>query len=187
MTALLHSLFLVALAEMGDKTQILTLMLAARYSKVLPVVAGMFLATLANHGIAAFAGHWLTEAVTPEHLQIGVAVLFIGIGLWVLKPDSDDQGFTHRHGAFFTTLVTFFIAEIGDKTQLATVTLAADYPGAVWLVIMGTTLGVMVANVPAIIFGEAILARIKMDVVRKVAALCFIGVGVWKLAEIGMA
>ncbi len=183
MDALLHSALLVALAEMGDKTQILTMLLAARYRKAGPIIMGMLFATLFNHGLAAFAGQWLMGMVEPRMLGLLVAALFIGIGFWVLVPDSDEQTFTEHQGAFTTTLLTFFIAEMGDKTQLATMTLAGEYPGAITMVILGTTLGIMLVNVPAVFFGRAILERIKMSLVRKAAAFCFIGFGLYTLIE----
>lgn len=187
MTGLLHSFFLVALAEMGDKTQLLALLLAAQFSARGAVIAGILAATLANHALAAWAGQWLTVLAAPAQIRWLVAALFIGIGLWVLVPDRNDQPVRTRGGAFLTTLVVFFFAEMGDKTQLATVTLGAQYAPFLLPVILGTTFGMMAANVPAVLFGHALLERIPVARLRRIAALCFIGFGVLTLLQSGDA
>jgi putative Ca2+/H+ antiporter (TMEM165/GDT1 family) len=181
MDAFYHSLLLVTIGEIGDKTQILAIILAAHYRANLPIIAGVLVATLLNHAIAASAGQWVTGLVQPDMLNLGVGVLFIGIGLWVLVPDSEDQSFKPWKGPFVTSLVAFFMAEMGDKTQLATITLGAQFPDALPMVILGTTLGMMIANVPAIFFGHAILKKIPMRTVRVVAALSFIAMGAMKV------
>ncbi|MBY0407863.1 MAG: TMEM165/GDT1 family protein [Rickettsiales bacterium] len=181
MDAFLHSLLLVTLAEMGDKTQLLAMMLAARFGKPKPIIAAITLATFLNHALSAWAGQYVSQLVGEEALRMGVGVMFVLIGLWVLVPDKDTDQLAERGGAFWTTLVVFFLAEIGDKTQLATVTLAAQYAGQLGAVIMGTTLGMLATNVPAVYFGRALLSRIPLRLVRVVAAWCFIGFGAFVL------
>lgn len=168
----------VALAEIGDKTQLLALVLAARFRKPWPIIGGILLATLANHGIAAELGSWLSRLLAPQALRWSVAVSFIVMGLWILVPDKEsDTAAKHPYGAFLTTLIAFFLVEIGDKTQIATVVLAAKYD-SVRLVVLGTTLGMMLANVPVVIAGSFAAHRLPLQLIRAVAAAIFISLGV---------
>lgn len=176
--ALLTSTTLVALAEIGDKTQLLSFVLAARLRKPLPIIAGIFVATVLNHALAGSIGVWLAHLVSPQVLPWITGVLFIAFGLWVLRPDAlDDDPKIHRAGAFVTALIAFFIAEMGDKTQLATVALAARFQGALLAVVVGTTLGMMLANIPAVIIGERLAQRLPLNAIRWVAAGVFILTG----------
>ncbi len=181
MEAFFLSTGIVALAEMGDKTQLLSLVLAARFKKPWPIVAGILVATLANHGLAGALGAWITQVLGPDVLRWVLGVSFIGMGLWMLVPDQLDEGDVPVHsrtGIFMTTLVVFFLAEMGDKTQFATIALGAQYPTAVWAVVAGTTAGMMLANVPAVLFGEALTRRVPIRVVHRVAAALFVVMGV---------
>ena len=181
MQALFTSTALVALAEIGDKTQLLSFVLSARLRKPWPILAGIFVATLANHTLAGSLGSWIARMAPKTALLIGVGLLFIGFGLWTLHPDSlDDDPRIHRAGAFVTALVAFFVAEMGDKTQIATVALAARFDSLVQVVI-GTTLGMMIANAPAVWLGDKLAERIPMRAVRITAAVLFIGFGVLTL------
>ncbi len=173
----------VALAEMGDKTQLLALILAARFKKPLPIIIGILFATVLNHGLAGALGAWITTNVDSDWLRWGLGLSFIAMGIWALVPDkfeSEQAQINRQLGVFGSTFILFFIAEIGDKTQLATVALAAHYPSAV-SVVLGTTLGMLIANVPAVLFGNKILARIPMRSLRWSAAAIFIAMGVWVL------
>ena len=153
-------------------------MLAARFRKPWPVLAGMLLATLVNHGIAAQVGAWLTSTLSPQTLRWTVALSFIAVGLWILVPDRDgDKPAGYSHGAFLTTLVAFFLAETGDKTQLATVVLAAGY-GELAAVVLGTTAGVLLANVPVVFAGSLAAHKIPLKVIRATAAITFVVLGV---------
>ncbi len=179
--AFLISTGAVALAEIGDKTQLLSLVLAARYRKPVPIMLGVLAATLANHAGAGAIGAWLGALITPTVMQWALAVSFIVMGIWVLIPDKLDEreaNVTRGHlGVFWATVLTFFLAEMGDKTQIATVALAArfhDFFG----VVAGTTLGMMLANVPAILLGERFAHRLPTRAVHVVAALLFIALGV---------
>ena len=181
MHALLISTALVALAEMGDKTQLLSFVLAVRLRRKLPIVLGILVATLANHYLAGSVGMWLASQVSPRTLQWLVAVSFFAFGAWALVPDELDEPKTLQGtGVFLTTLVAFFLVEMGDKTQLATIALAARYEPLV-AVVMGTTLGMMIANVPAVWMGEALAHRVNMRVMRWVAAASFVALGVLAL------
>lgn len=181
MDAFLHSISLVALSEIGDKTQLLAIILAARYRQPCAIIAGIFLATLVNHALAAWIGQMISGLVNGIWLNWGIAVSFILIGLWILRPDSmDETEDKHNSGAFITTFLTFFVAEIGDKTQLATIVLAAEYRDLLPVVI-GTTVGMLIANVPVVIFGHKLLAKIPMNKVRYCASLLFIGFGAWNI------
>lgn len=167
----------VALAEIGDKTQLLALVLAARYRRPAPITVGILLATLANHGIAAELGHWLSTLLSPQTLRWAIALSFIAMGLWILVPDKDDdEQANYRYGAFLTTLVSFFLVEIGDKTQIATVLLAAKYDN-VPIVVAGTTLGMLAANVPVVLAGGMAASKLPMTLIRSVAAAIFIVLG----------
>ena len=177
--AFLVSTGVVALAEMGDKTQLLALLLAARFRRALPVVAGIFVATLVNHAIAAWLGAGIAEAIGREALRWILGLSFLAMAGWTLIPDRIEAGEKPhgRFGAFGTTLIAFFLVEIGDKTQIATIALAANY-ASVAAVVAGTTLGMMIADVPAVYLGERILRRIPMRLLQRVAAAAFAVLGV---------
>jgi putative Ca2+/H+ antiporter (TMEM165/GDT1 family) len=176
--AFLVSAVSVAIAEIGDKTQLLALVLAARFRRPWPIVAGILLATLANHALAAELGAWLTSLLSPGALKWAVAVSFIAMGLWILIPDKDDAtAARYAYGAFVTTLISFFLVEIGDKTQVATVLLAAKY-ASVPLVVAGTTLGMLAANVPVVLAGDFAAERLPLRYIRLGAAALFIVLGV---------
>jgi Ca2+/H+ antiporter, TMEM165/GDT1 family len=179
MDAFLVSTGIVALAEMGDKTQLLSLVLAARFRKPWPIVFGILVATLANHALAGAAGAWVTTLLGPQVLRWVLGGSFIAMATWMLIPDKLDEGDgdkAPRLGVFGTTLVAFFLAEMGDKTQIATVMLAAQY-NAWAAVVAGTTLGMMVANVPVVWFGDRVTRRVPIRVVHLVSALIFAGLG----------
>jgi Ca2+/H+ antiporter, TMEM165/GDT1 family len=175
--AFLVSTSVVALAEMGDKTQLLSFVLAAKLKHRVPIVLGILVATLANHFLAGWIGAWLATLVSPTTLRYTIAASFAAFGLWALKPDDLEEDQKLRGaGVFLTTLVAFFLVEMGDKTQLATVALAARYH-PLFAVVAGTTFGMMVANVPAVWMGEALAHRINMKWMRWVAAALFILLG----------
>jgi len=172
---------IVAIAEMGDKTQLLSFVLAAKLKHRMAIITGIFVATLANHFLAGSVGAWLASFVSPQTLKWVVAISFFAFGLWALKPDTlDDNQNLRGAGVFMTTLIAFFIVEMGDKTQLATVALAARYNSLV-AVVMGTTLGMLIANVPAVWIGERLTHRVNMKVMHWVAAALFILLGVLAL------
>ena len=182
MDAFLISTGIVALAEIGDKTQLLTLVLAARYRKPWPIVAGIFVATLINHGIAGAVGAWLTSAIGPSAMRWVLGLSFLAMAAWMLVPDKldDDTGESKRiGGVFLSTAVLFFFVEIGDKTQIATVALAARFDSLA-AVVLGTTMGMMLANAPVAFFGDAIAKRLPVSIVHRVAAAVFalLGIGV---------
>jgi putative Ca2+/H+ antiporter (TMEM165/GDT1 family) len=177
MEALLLSTAVVALAEMGDKTQLLSFVLAAKLKKRLPIILGILFATLANHTLAGYLGAWLASLVSPQALRWIVALSFFVFGAWALIPDKlDDKRELRGASVFLTTLVSFFLVEMGDKTQLATVALAARYESLI-TVVLGTTLGMMIANVPAVWVGAALAHRINMKAMRWVAAALFVVLG----------
>ena len=180
--AFLVSTGVVALAEMGDKTQLLALMLAARYRRPVPIVFGIAVATLANHALAAAFGAWIATLVGADALRWILALSFFAMGAWVLVPDgaSDFSGGSSRLGVFGTTLLAFFLVEIGDKTQIATVALAARY-AAFTAVVAGTTLGMLIANVPAVYLGDRLLRRVPLRLLQRVAAGMFAVLGVLAL------
>ncbi len=187
MESLLVSTGVVALAEIGDKTQLLAFLLAARFKKPLPIILGILVATLVNHALAGAVGAWITTMITPQVLRWILGLSFIGMAIWTLIPDEieeDETKLTNRFGVFGATLVTFFLAEMGDKTQVATVAMAAHYATPV-LVVLGTTLGMMIANVPAVFIGEKLAARIPMKLVHAVAAGIFAVLGVATLLGAG--
>ena len=186
MEALFVSTCIVALAEIGDKTQLLAFILAARFKKPRPVILGILIATLANHGIAGALGAWITVQITPETLRWLLGLSFIAIAIWVLIPDKFDETDTPltRYGIFGTTLITFFLVEIGDKTQIATIALAARYQELV-AVVLGTTLGMMIINVPAVLLGERIADRIPVRLVHSIAASIFFLLGIAVLISLG--
>ena len=176
--ALLVSTGTVALAEIGDKTQLLALLLAARFRKPWPIIAGIFLATLLNHALAAWLGQMVAAWLTPDTLRWIVAASFIGIALWTLKPDKLDDERLPAHGAFLATVIAFFIAEMGDKTQVATVLLATRFDSLV-MVVAGTTLGMLIANVPVVALGSRFAQRLPLRAARIVAACLFLLLGAW--------
>ena len=184
MQPLLLSTGLVALAEMGDKTQLLSLVLAARLRKPWAICAGVLVATLLNHGLAGSLGYWLAGSI-PRHALVWVTgVSFIGFGLWTLHPDVlNDVPRVGRTGAFATTVIAFFIAEMGDKTQLATVALAAHFQAPIQ-VILGTTLGMLLADVPAVWLGDRLAQHVPIKPVRIAAAVLFMAIGA--LALLGL-
>jgi len=178
----------VFLGEMGDKTQLLALLLAARFRRPVPIVMGILVATLANHAGAAALGSWLTRVLDPQWLRWGLGLSFLAVAAWMLVPDQvdEDEGttVTQRWGVFGITLVAFFVAEMGDKTQIATVMLAARFESLVWVTV-GTTLGMMLANVPAVLFGERVVKWVPMAWVHRLAALVFAVLGVLMLLGVG--
>jgi len=179
--AFLFSTTVVALAEMGDKTQLLSFVLAAKLKHKLPIALGILVATLANHFLAGYVGTWLSRLVSPDTLRWIIALSFFAFAAWALKPDKLDESRKLRGtGVFLTTVVAFFMVEMGDKTQLATVALAARYDSLV-AVVLGTTLGMMIANVPAVWLGEALADRVNMKVMRGIAAALFLLLGVLAL------
>lgn len=178
MEAFLNSLFLVFASEMGDKTQLLALLLAARFKKPWTIMAGVFFATVLNHGLASWVGGFVGSLVSAEALKWILALLFFAFAAWILIPDKEeDFSRESRYGAFVTTLVAFFIAEMGDKTQLATVALGARYADT-WMVTLGTTLGMVASNALAIFLGERLLRKIPMKWIRIFASLLFVAFGV---------
>ncbi|MBB5392275.1 MULTISPECIES: TMEM165/GDT1 family protein [unclassified Herbaspirillum] len=186
MDAFLVSTGIVALAEIGDKTQLLAFILAAKFRKPLPIIFGVLVATIANHAFAGALGAWITSLLSPETLRWVLGVSFIAMAVWTLIPDKFDESEAKfgRFGVFGTTLLTFFLAEMGDKTQVATVALAAQYHAFV-PVVAGTTLGMMIANVPAVLLGDRIAGRMPVRVVHAIAAAIFAILGVATLLGAG--
>lgn len=182
MEALFVSTGVVALAEIGDKTQLLAFILAARYKRPWPIILAILLATLVNHGLAGAIGSWVPALLDPDILRWVLGVSFLAMAVWILIPDKidDAEAARTRFGVFGTTLITFFLAEMGDKTQIATVALAAKYHDF-WWVVVGTTLGMMLANVPAVLFGERIARRMPTRLVHRIAACIFAVLGVLAL------
>ena len=187
MESLLVSTGVVALAEIGDKTQLLAFILAARFKKPLPIILGILAATLVNHGLAGALGAWITASISPQTLRWVLGLSFIGMAIWTLIPDKIEEEETqiaHRFGVFGATLVTFFLAEMGDKTQIATVAMAAHYATPL-LVVAGTTLGMLIADVPAVFVGDKLASRIPMRLVHSIAAAIFALMGVATLLGAG--
>lgn len=186
MEAFLVSTGIVALAEIGDKTQLLAFILAAKFRKPLPIIVGILVATVANHLFAGALGAWITSLVAPATMRWILGVSFIGMALWTLIPDKLDDGEAKlaRYGVFGTTLIAFFLAEMGDKTQVATVALAAQFHSLA-AVVSGTTLGMMIANVPAVLLGDKIAHKLPVRLVHAVAALIFALLGVATLLGAG--
>ncbi|AMS31919.1 MAG: TMEM165/GDT1 family protein [Betaproteobacteria bacterium] len=183
MESLLVSTGVVALAEIGDKTQLLAFILAARFKKPVPIILGILAATLINHGLAGALGAWITSVVSPDIMRWVLGLSFLAMAAWTLIPDKIEDEETHiakKLGVFGATFVTFFLAEMGDKTQLATVALAAHY-AAPLMVIAGTTLGMLIADVPAVFIGNKFAAKIPMKLVHGVAAAIFAAMGVLTL------
>jgi putative Ca2+/H+ antiporter (TMEM165/GDT1 family) len=167
--------FIVALAEIGDKTQLLALLLAARFRKPWPIISGIVVATLANHFLAGAMGNWVAGFFSPATLSWVLAASFVAVALWTLIPDKlddDESSSFKRYGPFLTTLIAFFLAEMGDKTQVATVMLAAQYPHFL-LVVLGTTLGMLIANVPVVLAGNFAAERLPLTLIRRLAAAAF--------------
>ncbi len=187
MDAFLVSTAVVALGEMGDKTQLLALILAARFRKPWPIVWGILLATVLNHALAAALGAWVAQALGPDVLRWVLGASFLAMAVWMLVPDEvgDEEGQTRfKLGVLGTTLLCFFLAEMGDKTQIATVALAAHYP-SVWQVVVGSTLGMMLANVPVVFFGDKIAKKIPMRLMHGISAAVFAVLGLLVLLNVG--
>lgn len=186
MESLLISTGIVALAEIGDKTQLLAFVLAAKFRRPVPIILGILISTLANHACAGALGAWITSMVSPELMRWVLGVSFIGMAAWTLIPDKldEDDAKLARFGVLGTTIIAFFLAEMGDKTQVATVALAAQYKSVV-SVVAGTTLGMMIANVPAVILGDRIANRIPVRVVHSIAAAIFAILGIATLLGAG--
>lgn len=177
----------VALAEMGDKTQLLAFILAARFKKPVPIILGILAATVLNHGLAGAVGSWVTTMLSPDVLRWILGLSFLAMAVWTLIPDKIEEEETQvaqRLGVFGATFITFFLAEMGDKTQIATVALAASY-AAPLLVIAGTTLGMLIADVPAVFVGDRFAARIPMRLVHGIAAAIFAVLGLLALFNVG--
>ena len=186
MEALLTSMGVVALAEIGDKTQLLAFVLAARFKKPVPIILAILCATLVNHGLAGALGAWITALLTPETLRWVVGVSFLGMAAWTLVPDKIEEEETKvasHLGVFGATLVTFFLAEMGDKTQIATVAMAAHFPSPV-VVVIGTTLGMLIADVPAVFVGDRFSKKIPMKLVHAIAAGMFAVLGLLALLKV---
>ena len=186
MEAFFISTGIVALAEIGDKTQLLAFILAAKFREPVPIVLGILVATLANHGFAGAVGAWVTTLLSAEALRWILGVSFIAMAVWTLIPDKfdEDDAKLARFGVFGTTLIAFFFAEMGDKTQVATVALAAQFQSLFW-VVAGTTVGMMIANVPAVIMGDRIAHKMPVVLVHRVAATIFAVLGVLTLLGAG--
>ncbi len=185
MEAIFTSAAVVAFAEIGDKTMLLAIVLATRFRKPLPIVLGILIATLANHGIAAFLGQTIAGLLDGAWFRFAVGAGFVAMAAWTLVPDKlddDDAPKPSRFGPFLTTTIAFFIVEIGDKTQVATIALGAQFQDVV-LVTLGTTAGMMLANVPAVWFGQKIVDIVPLQVVRTIAAALFLAIGLWVIAE----
>ncbi|BBF76973.1 TMEM165/GDT1 family protein [Acinetobacter ursingii] len=187
MQEFLISTSVVALAEMGDKTQLLALLLAARFRKPVPILIAILLATTINHGLSAVLGQWLTTVLNPTVMVWVLAIGFIGMALWMLIPDKlDDETDSinkwQRFGVFGATFILFFLAEIGDKTQIATVALAARFDSVFW-VMLGTTVGMMIANAPAVFIGNKMADRLPISLIHKIGAAIFLIVGISTLVQ----
>jgi len=179
MEAILTSIAVVAIAEIGDKTQLLAIVLAARFRKPIPIILGILVATLLNHAIAAGIGYLVAEWVTGRIFQVGLGLAFIAMAVWALVPDKQESASDRSpRGIFLTTLIAFFLVEIGDKTQIATSLLAAQFHD-IALVTVGTTAGMMLANVPAVFLGEAVTKIVPLKYVRIAAAVIFAAIGLW--------
>lgn len=184
--AFFASTTLVALAEIGDKTMLLAIILATRFRKPVPIIAGIFAATIVNHALAALLGSQVAGLLDSLWFRYAIALGFLAMAAWTLVPDTMDEeegNVKQRGGVFLTTTVAFFIVEMGDKTQIATIALGARFDDVLW-VTLGTTLGMMIANIPAVYLGEALVKRVSMNAVRIVAAALFLLLGLWQLAEI---
>lgn len=187
MEAFLTSAALVALAEMGDKTQLLAMLLATRLRKPVAIILGIFAATLLNHFLAALVGHSIAGVLTQDWFRYAVAISFIVMALWTLIPDTIDEdaplAAPSRAGVFLTTAIAFFLVEMGDKTQVATVALGARF-NSLLAVTAGTTFGMMAANIPAILFGDVLAKKVPMRALQLSAALLFLALGLWMIADL---
>ena len=186
MEAFLVSTGIVALAEIGDKTQLLALVLAARFRKPVPIILGILIATLVNHALAGAAGAWIAAIVGPTAMRWILGLSFVAMAVWTLIPDKyeDEPDTAPRFGVFATTLIAFFLVEMGDKTQIATVALAAKYSSLMG-VVAGTTCGMMLANVPAVLLGDVAARKLPMRLVHGIAAAIFLVLGVSVLLGFG--
>lgn len=187
MEAFLVSTGVVALAEIGDKTQLLAFILAARFKKPIPIVLGILCATIVNHGLAGAVGAWIMTTINPAALRWVLGLSFIGMAIWTMIPDKIEDEETqaaHKFGVFGATLITFFLAEMGDKTQIATIAMAAHY-GTPLIVVIGTTLGMLIADVPAVFIGGQLSAKIPMKLVHSIAAAVFGVLGLATLLGVG--
>ncbi|QJC56057.1 Putative manganese exporter [Polaromonas vacuolata] len=187
MEALLVSTGVVALAEIGDKTQLLAFILAARFKKPWPIIAGILCATVINHGLAGALGAWITANISAGSLRWILGASFIGMAIWTLIPDKiddEDTKIAKKLGVFGATFVTFFLAEMGDKTQIATIALAAHYASPIW-VVLGTTMGILIADVPAVFIGRKMANKIPMKLIHSIAAAIFALLGVATLLGAG--
>ena len=187
MESLLVSTGVVALAEIGDKTQLLAFILAARFKKTLPIILGILAATVINHGLAGALGAWITSTISPEVLRWVLGASFIGMAIWTMIPDKIEEEETQvaqRFGIFGATFITFFLAEMGDKTQIATVAMAAHYIAPL-MVVIGTTLGMLIADVPAVFAGDKLANKIPMKLVHSIAAAVFAALGIATLMGAG--
>jgi putative Ca2+/H+ antiporter (TMEM165/GDT1 family) len=187
MESLFISTGVVALAEIGDKTQLLAFLLATRFKKPLPIIAGILVATILNHSLAGALGAWITATLSPAALRWILGLSFIGMAVWTLIPDKieeEELQVAKKFGVFGATLITFFLAEMGDKTQVATVAMAAHFPSVV-LVVIGTTLGMLIADVPAVYIGDRFAAKIPMKLVHGIAAALFAAMGAATLLGAG--
>jgi putative Ca2+/H+ antiporter (TMEM165/GDT1 family) len=187
MESFLVSAGVVALAEIGDKTQLLAFILAARFKKPAPIILGILFATIVNHGLAGALGAWITASISPEVLRWVLGLSFIGMAAWTMIPDKieeEESQIAKKFGVFGATLITFFLAEMGDKTQIATVAMAA-HCAAPLMVVMGTTLGMLIADVPAVFAGEKLAAKIPMKLVHSIAAAIFAALGIATLLGAG--
>jgi len=184
--AFLISTGLVALGEMGDKTQLLAMLLAARFKRPVPIILGVLVATLVNHALAGVVGDTVARWMGPDLLRWVIGGSFLAMAVWMLIPDEADEveGGTGRFGVFGTTVIAFFLAEMGDKTQIATVALAARFTD-LWAVVAGTTFGMMLANVPAVFFGDRVSRLVPMRVVHAISAAIFALLGVLTLLNVG--
>jgi len=186
MEAFLISTGIVALAEIGDKTQLLAFILAAKFRKPVPIIVGILVATIANHAFAGALGSWITSMIAPETMRWVLGLSFIAMAIWTLIPDKfdEDDAKLARYGVFGTTLIAFFLAEMGDKTQVATVALAAQYQSLI-AVVAGTTFGMMIANIPAVLMGDKIADKLPVRLVHAIAAGIFAILGVATLLGVG--
>ena len=185
--SLLVSTGVVALAEIGDKTQLLAFLLAARFKKPVPIILGILAATVVNHGLAGAVGAWITHSISPDILRWVLGASFIGMAIWTMIPDKIEDEETQvakRFGVFGATLITFFLAEMGDKTQIATIAMAAHYADPL-LVVIGTTLGMLIADVPAVFVGDKLANKTPMKLVHTVAAAVFAVLGIATLLGAG--
>ena len=187
MEAFLVSAGIVALAEIGDKTQLLALLLSARYRRPVPIILGILVSTLANHALAGYVGAWVAAKVGPDLMRWILGLSFLAMAVWILIPDKVDDGATSqraRFGIFGTTAIAFFLLEMGDKTQIATIALAAKYPSLA-AVVAGTTVGMMLANVPAVLLGEVASKKLPLKLVHGIAAALFAVLGILVLLGVG--